>query len=92
MEISLTPKAREWIQKRVDSGQYTDAGEVIEEALRLLDDLERQQRINRSLDEARERIRIGEGIPGSEITLDRIKRDVQERRRLGLPIGDDVKW
>ena len=37
MNVSLTPQLEELVRKRVDSGRYTSASEVVREALRLLD-------------------------------------------------------
>lgn len=37
MNVSLTPQLEELVRKRVDSGRYTSASEVMREALRLLD-------------------------------------------------------
>jgi antitoxin ParD1/3/4 len=43
MHVSLTPKLEELVRRKVDSGLYNNASEVIREALRLMaarDDLE----------------------------------------------------
>lgn len=37
MNVSLTPELEKLIQKKVDSGRYTSASEVVREALRLLE-------------------------------------------------------
>lgn len=37
MNVSLTPQLEDLVRKRVDSGRYTSASEVVREALRLLD-------------------------------------------------------
>ena len=37
MNVSLTPQLEELVRKKVDSGRYTSASEVVREALRLLD-------------------------------------------------------
>lgn len=37
LNVSLTPQLEELVRKRVDSGRYTSASEVMREALRLLD-------------------------------------------------------
>jgi antitoxin ParD1/3/4 len=40
MNVSLTPQLEELVRKKVDSGLYTSASEVVREALRLLDAFE----------------------------------------------------
>ena len=37
MNVSLTPQLEKLVQKKVDSGRYTSASEVVREALRLLE-------------------------------------------------------
>lgn len=37
MNVSLTPQLEELVHKKVDSGRYISASEVVREALRLLD-------------------------------------------------------
>jgi antitoxin ParD1/3/4 len=41
MNISLTPQLEELVKRKVASGMYNNASEVIREALRLLDEHER---------------------------------------------------
>jgi antitoxin ParD1/3/4 len=38
MNVSLTPKLEEFVARKVDSGRYTSASEVVREALRLLEE------------------------------------------------------
>ncbi len=40
MNVSLTPQLEDFVRRKVDSGQYTSASEVVREALRLLDAFE----------------------------------------------------
>ena len=57
MNVSLTPKLEKSVQKRVASGLYTSASEVIREGLRLLEEQERLKEA-RPL-EVRERVDVG---------------------------------
>ena len=41
MNVSLTPQLEELVQKKVASGLYNSASEVIREALRLLEEQDR---------------------------------------------------
>lgn len=45
MNVSLTPRLEEMIKKRVASGLYNSASEVIREALRLLEDEDRMREL-----------------------------------------------
>jgi antitoxin ParD1/3/4 len=57
MNISLTPQLEELVKRKVDSGLYVSASEVMREALRLL---EERDRLNaRRLDELRAEIKKG---------------------------------
>jgi antitoxin ParD1/3/4 len=38
MNVSLTPKLEEFVARKVESGRYTSASEVVREALRLLEE------------------------------------------------------
>jgi len=71
MNVSLTPELERLISRKVKTGRYTSASEVIREALRLLEeqDLLRQnqlaaleQKIGRGLAQ----LERGEGIPGDQ--------------------------
>ncbi len=41
MNVSLTPQLEEWIEKKVQTGLYQTASEVVREALRLLEERDR---------------------------------------------------
>ena len=57
MNISLTPQLEELVKRKVDSGLYVSASEVMREALRLL---EERDRLNaRRLEELRAEIKKG---------------------------------
>ena len=69
MNVSLTPELEELVARKVESGRYQSASEVIREGLRLLDDQDRLKALQ--LDEVRKKIQTGldqldrgEGIPG----------------------------
>jgi antitoxin ParD1/3/4 len=44
MNVSLTPELEKLVQKKVDSGLYNNASEVVREALRLLKNTEELRR------------------------------------------------
>ncbi len=85
MNVSLTPELEKLVQKKVDSGLYYSASEVIREALRLLkehDEL-RQRRIDqirKKIARGIEQLDRGEGVDGEEF-FEELQRKGQRRRR-----------
>jgi len=84
MNISLTPQLEELVQKKVKSGLYTSASEVVREALRLLEEYDRLRETR--IDELRakvlagvEQLDRGEGRPFDEAALKRIRAKGQRR-------------
>ncbi|MGA2227676.1 MAG: type II toxin-antitoxin system ParD family antitoxin [Syntrophobacteraceae bacterium] len=57
MNVSLTPQLEELVKKKVDSGLYGSASEVMREALRLLEERDRIHSMR--LEELRAEIRKG---------------------------------
>ena len=57
MNVSLTPKLEKLVQRKVASGRYASASEVIREALRMMEDQERTR--EQKLEELRREIQIG---------------------------------
>jgi antitoxin ParD1/3/4 len=86
MTISLTPELEKLVEEKVTSGLYPSAGEVVREALQLLQ--ERDERLR--LEELRQKIQIGieQLDAGRSVTLDEetlasIKRRGRERLAKG---------
>lgn len=85
MNVSLTPELERLVSRRVASGRYGSASEVVREALRLLEEREgfRQARLDQLRHEVRAGVRAldrGESILFDEKTAGAIKRE--GRRRL----------
>jgi antitoxin ParD1/3/4 len=57
MNVSLTPELEQIIHKKVESGLYLSASEVVREALRLLEERDKIQAMR--MEELRKEIRIG---------------------------------
>ncbi|MBI4739281.1 type II toxin-antitoxin system ParD family antitoxin [Candidatus Woesearchaeota archaeon] len=57
MNVSLTPQLEELVKRKVDTGLYNSASEVVREALRLLDEHDRIREMR--LEELRQEIRKG---------------------------------
>ncbi len=72
MNVSLTPELEELVERKVKSGRYQSASEVIREGLRLLQDQDRLRELH--FTEARKKIQAGldeldrgEGVPGGQV-------------------------
>lgn len=75
MNISLTPHFDDFIKNQLDSGRYHSASEMVRDALRLLEDREKQiNRLQADLQQG-----IDSGVP-SPLDTEEIKR--QGRKRL----------
>jgi antitoxin ParD1/3/4 len=57
MNVSLTPELEQLIHKKVESGLYLSASEVVREALRLLEERDRVNAMK--LEELRKEIQVG---------------------------------
>jgi len=78
MNVSLTPKLEALIDKKVKSGLYTSASEVVREALRLLE--ERDQLLSLRRDELRKEIQKGlDSGPATVLDIKAIKRAGREK-------------
>lgn len=79
MVVSLTPQIEAMIQQRLDSGRYSDASEVVQEALRLLEERDQHQHLRGLLEEGLEEERRGELIDFTPELLEDITRSAHER-------------
>jgi antitoxin ParD1/3/4 len=91
MAIQIPADVEARIREKVERGDFPDAGEVIREAMRLLDEQERQ------LDELRAKLQIGldqldrgEGAPFTPELVARMRRNAEERFRRGERPKPDV--
>ena len=88
MNISLTPELEELVQKKVESGRYSSASEVVRAALRLLEqeDELRETRLAAMRSQVREGIEQaerGELLDGEEVVARVKKRAASKRRSAG---------
>lgn len=90
MSVTLTPLAQAIIQQKIDTGHYTTADEVIEEALRALADRDRLARLKEAIAIGDAQLVRGEGIPYTSRLMDEIARDAHEAVRRGEQPSSDV--
>jgi len=79
MNVNLTPQLEEMIKKKVASGLYNSASEVVREALRLMEEQDRVRAVK--LEQLRQNIR--DGLNSGEPTpwdAEEIKRAGRNRR------------
>lgn len=57
MNVSLTPQLEELVKRKVESGLYNSASEVMREALRLMDERDRIQEMKMA--ELRKEVQLG---------------------------------
>ena len=83
MNVSLTPERERLIQERVASGMYTNASEVVREALRML--FEKEVEKSRAMERLHEELdRVIESVENghySETTVDAIFAEVIKRNQ-----------
>ena len=90
MSVTLTPELEALIEEILATGRYADAGDVIEQAVRQLEERERRQRLQASVAEGFAAIERGEGVELTPERWEEIERDADEADRQGLPINPDV--
>jgi antitoxin ParD1/3/4 len=80
MNINLTPQLEEMVRRKVDSGLYNSASEVVREALRLMEEQDRVRAVK--LEQLRQDVRAGldSGAPAAW-DPEQVKRDGRSRRQ-----------
>ena len=89
LTVSLPPEVAAFVRERVESGRYHDANEVVGEALRLLDERDRLERLRAEIAIGLEEDERGEVIEYTPDLMDRLMREAEEDERNGVP-SDDV--
>jgi antitoxin ParD1/3/4 len=93
MVVTLTPQIEAMIQQRLETGRYSDASEVVREALRLLEERDREAQlahVRARVLEGLESARRGELIEFNEEYLEQLDRDVEEAFLRGDTPDPDV--
>jgi antitoxin ParD1/3/4 len=80
MQVSLTPKLEELVRRKVESGLYGDASEVIREALRLMAAQDERDRLK--LERLRAALIAGEqsGLAG-DFSIDELMAELDDEAR-----------
>ncbi len=91
MTIQLPVDVEARVREKVARGEFSDADEVIREAMRLLDERERQlAELRVKLQTGLDQLDQGEGVQFSPELVTRMRRDAEERFRRGERATPDV--
>lgn len=84
MNVSLTPELERYVQEKVSTGMYYSASEVIREGLRLLQEKDRMQEIQRQQlkQEIQTGLDSGEATP---LNMKEVKTQARRSRKQGKP-------
>jgi antitoxin ParD1/3/4 len=80
MDVHLSPEAEDLLQQKLRTGRYSSANEIVDEALRLLDEQDRfidlrREELRAKIAEGLDSLRRGEGVDG-EAVFDRLEADL----------------
>jgi antitoxin ParD1/3/4 len=90
MNVSLTPQIEAMIRQRVESGRYHNASEVVQEALRLLEEHEKLEHLRSLLAVGLEQARRGELIEYTPEYMADVHRRAKEAYHRGNQPKPDV--
>jgi antitoxin ParD1/3/4 len=86
MNVNLTPELENLVRGKVRTGRYNSASEVVREALRLLEERDRdlaprRQELRKKIREGMDSLRRGEGVDG-EAVFDRLGAEIDRVERV----------
>lgn len=90
MIVDLTPQLEAFVREKVDTGRYGDAREVIEDALQLLENRDRIERLQLAIASADAQFANGEYTVWTEHSMQRVLEEAEEEERRGIPVCEDV--
>ena len=86
MNVNLTPELEEMVRRKVASGMYNSASEVVREALRLMEQQDQVRAVR--LEQLRADIREGlDSGPGEPWDAEALKREARVRRSAKAAAG-----
>lgn len=86
MNVSLTRELEQLVQKKVESGLYQSASEVVRDALRLLQERDQVRdvqhaELRRQVAEGLTQLDRGEAIPGEKVFGELRQKSLQRRKK-----------
>ena len=92
MAHHLTQEQDAIVERILATGEYGDAGDVVTNALLLLEERDRRRRwLRAELQKGFDQLERGEGIEFTPQLMDDIVREAEENLRQGKPIRDAVE-
>lgn len=84
MNVNLTPRLEKFVHKKVDSGRYNSASEVVREALRLMEEHEKVRitqlaALRKRVDDGLASLNRGESVDGEKF-MARLISDLDTRQ------------
>ena len=89
--ITLSPETQARIRELVEEFSYPGPEAVLDEALRVLEERDKLERLRALIAVGIEQSEHGQVIPWTPDFMDRLMRESAENVRLGKPIKDEVK-
>lgn len=90
MNISLTPKLENMVRKKVESGLYGNASEVVREALRAMDDRDSFKRLQAAIAEGDADFERGDSYELTPALIEEMAREAVRKYEAGIEPNPDV--
>lgn len=91
MNVTLSSKYEAMLRRKVDAGQFESMSEVVEEALRQMEERDKLERLKAAIDVGYQQHLRGEFRELTPALVEEMNRQADEEERLGLPIPDEVQ-
>lgn len=92
MHINLSPEIEQYLQSKVGTGFYSNASEVVRDAIRRMwEEDEKLAKLRAAVQLGDEQLDRGEGVAYSSARLDKITEKALSNARSGKKVSDDVK-
>ena len=92
MEITLTPEAEAVVRQKVSDGRFASAAEVVEAAVKLLDERDRLEYLRALLRETEQQVQEGKTVEWSSDLHRQWRREAQDGIRQGVITPDPDVW
>jgi putative addiction module CopG family antidote len=90
MEIILTPEAEAVVRQKVADGRFASADEVVDAAVKLLDERDRWEYLRALLRETEQQVQEGKTMEWTPELRQRLRDEAAEMVRKGIPPDPDV--
>ena len=91
MNVTVSSKFEAMLRRKVDAGQFESMSEVVEEALRQMEERDKLERLKAAIDVGHQQYLRGEVRELTPELIEEMNCRADEEERLGLPIPDEVQ-